>query len=188
MAARDSVRTGGPRIQVLSVPLPEYRIDSTPDYTVGDRVDRVIRDHFDVDRIVVRAISSVDHRPLTLDELAEVILERGTDKYDPDRRGVLPEQFEPYHPDLQGGTFGVETDTSSFFGGVMKHFYEDAPGDRGHPLRIDLLLIYDKDQLLPADHPDPGRPRVRPRLESFLYRFKDPQHKRDALWGLVKIL
>lgn len=187
MTARDSIREGRQKVRVYSVPLPDYRIDRTPDYGLGERVDKVIRDHFDVSRIIVRAISSMDHRPLTLDGVAEIVLARGTDKHDPDRRGVAHEQFEPYHPDFHGGPFSIDGDEPSFFGGVMRHFYEDAPTDRGYPLRVDLLLIYDRDQLLPADTPDPGKPRVRPRLESFLFRFKNPALKSEALIGLVKI-
>jgi hypothetical protein len=187
MSGKDAVRRGPRKTQVLSIPLPGYRVDSEPDYSLGVQVDRVIRDHFDVRRIIVRAISSADHVPLTLDELAQVILEEGTDKYDPDRRGVAYEEFEPYHADLQGGTFEIGKGESSFFGGVMKHFYKDAPSDREYPLRIDLLLIYDRDQLVRADRPDPGRPRVRYPLESFLFRFKNPDRKRGALLGIVKI-
>lgn len=187
MARRVPKRESADRVQVLSVPLPEYRIDREPDYGLGERVDRVIRAHFGVNRIIVRAISSMDHRPLTLDELAEVVREEGTDRYDPSRRAVAQEQFEPYHPDFHGGPFSIDRDETSFFGGVMRHFYENAPTDRGYPLRIDLLLIYDRDQLLSADTPDPGRPHVRPPLESFLFRFKNPGRKREALIGLVKI-
>lgn len=174
--------------QILSVPLPEYQIGRTPDYRLGERVDQIIRDHFDVDRIIVRAVSSMDHRPLTLDELTEVVAEEGWDRTEPSRREVAHEQFEPYHADFHGGPFRIEEDETSFFGGVMRHFYQDARTDRGYPLRIDLLLIYDRARLLPADTPDAGKPRVRPRLETFLFRFKNPDRKKDALIGLVKIL
>lgn len=172
---------------VLTVALPEYRIDAPPDYSLGMRVDKVLREHFDVDRIVVRAISSSDHPQYSLDQLAELVLEKGTDKYDPGRPGVAHEEFEPYRPDFHGGPFENDDEPGSVFGGIMKHFYEDAPTDRGYPLRIDLLLIYDRNQLVPADKLDPEKPRVRPRLESFLFRFKDPGKKGEALLGLVKI-
>ncbi len=181
------IRGRRPKVRVYAVPLPGYRIEGPPDYTLGENVDRVIRDHFDVHRIIVRAISSADHPPLTLDQLAHRIRAKGTDRYDPERRGVAHEQFAPYHADLQGGPFGREPGAASFFAGVMRHFYEDAPIDRGRPLRVDLLLIYDRDALVPADTPDPGSPRVRPGLETFLFRFKDPDRKPEALIGLIKI-
>lgn len=187
MSGGDAIGSEARKVQVLSIPLPGYRIDSDPDYSLGVQVDRVIRDHFDVTRIIVRAISSADHAPLTLDQLGQIVLEKGTDKYDPDRRGVAYEEFEPYHADFQGGPFEIGKGEPSFFAGVMKHFFRDAPSDRGYPLRIDLLLIYDRDQLVKAGRPDPGRPRLRYPLESFLFRFKNPERRRDALLGVVKI-
>jgi len=172
---------------VVSVSLPEYRVDTPPDYRLGKRVDRVLREHFDVNEIVVRAISSFDHPSLSLDQLADRIAATGTDKYDPVRKGVAYEEFAPYRPDFHGGPYGIDHDMTSFFGGIMRHFYEDAPTDRGYPLRIDLLLIYDRSQLVQAEKVDPEKPSVRPPLESFLFRFKYPERKKEALLGLIKI-
>ena len=172
---------------VLTVALPDYRIDAKPDYSLGARVDAVMREHFDVSKIVVRAISSLDHPQYSLDELAQQILDKGTDKYDPGRQGVAHEEFEPYRADFHCGPFSIDGDEPSFFGGVMKHFYEDAPVDRGYPLRIDLLLVYDQSQLVPAQKVDRDKPSARPRLESYLFRFRWPERKKEALLGLVKI-
>ena len=43
----------------------------------------------------------MDHPQLVLDSLAEIVLETGTDKYDPNRKGVAHEEFEPYRADFQ---------------------------------------------------------------------------------------
>lgn len=176
------------RALVLVVRLPEYMIDDRPDYSLGKRVDRVITDHFDFNRIVIRAISSSDHPRYSLDALAGLVTEMGTDKYEPDRKGVSHEEFEPYRPDFQAAPFEIGKEDDSFFGGIMRNFYERAPLDRRHPLRIDLLLIYDRDLLLPAEKLDPEKPGTDPRLERYLFRFRNPDRKRDALLCVVKIL
>lgn len=168
--------------------LPEYTIDTKPDYSIGQQVDKVIKENFDVKGIIIRALSSSDHPQYSFDELIEVILEKGTDKYDPNRRGVAHEEFEPYQADFQGGAFEIDDKTGSMFGGAMRNFYENAPIDRGYPLRIDLLLIYDKNQLIQAEKVDKDKPGVSPHLEPYLFRFKDSNHKQEALLGIVKIL
>lgn len=76
--------------------MPEYTIDAKPDYSLGQQVDTVIEENFDVKNIIIRAISSSDHPQLSFDKLVDIILEKGTDKYDPDRKGVAHEKFEPY--------------------------------------------------------------------------------------------
>ncbi|MCL4390358.1 MAG: hypothetical protein M1484_05200 [Patescibacteria group bacterium] len=176
------------KIPVISISLPEYTIDHKPDYSLGARVDQVLKDKFDVSRILVRAISSSDHPNYTRDELVNVILQNGTDKYDPNRKGVAHEEFAPYHADIQAGPFGVDEKTGSMFGGIMRNFYENAPIDRGYSLRIDILIIYDKDQFVPAEKIEADKPSVDPRFEKFLFRFKDPEHKVKALLDVVKIL
>ena len=175
-------------MKILSIFIPEYTIGNKPDYSLGKRVDKVIEESFDIKNIVIRAISSLDHPKYSLDELVDIILETGTDKYDPIRKGVAHEEFEPYQADFQGGTYEVDDITGSFFGGIMKNFYEKAPIDRGYSLRIDFLLIYDKNQLVQAEKVGKDKPRVDPRLERYLFRFKDSQNKPQALLGIINIL
>lgn len=60
--------------------------------------------------------------------------------------------------------------------------------DRGYRVRIDVLIIYDASKLVRAKKIDPKAECARPELEECLYKFKDPEHKQDALAGIVKIL
>ena len=76
-------------MQVVEILLPEYKIDSRPDYlSFGSRVDRLIGTSFVDGRYVMRAIGSSDHPGKSLDEVVEIILEMGTDKYDRYREEV----------------------------------------------------------------------------------------------------
>lgn len=70
----------------------------------------------------------------------------------------------------------------------LKDSYEGALLDRGYSLRLDILLIYDLNQLIQAQKVDETKPSVAPHLEPLLFRFKNPEQKRRALLGIVKIL
>jgi hypothetical protein len=185
-------------LKVVAVSVPEYNVNRKPDYiAIGKKVDRVIESNFTDRKYVYRAIGKDDHPQLTLDELVSIIIKSGTDRYDPERKGVCHEQFSVYDYDLHAGSFEIknslivieETDTyPTLFGDTAYDFYENAPLDRGYPVRIDLLVLYDPGKLELAKKIDPQAPTVLHPLEKYLHRFKDRKNKVDALLGIVKIL
>src|SRR3954471_18842232 len=76
-------------VPVYEISVPEYTAEREPDYTrVGLKLDRVIETYFPDRKMAIRGIGLVDHPDWSLDELARMILERGTDRYDPEREGV----------------------------------------------------------------------------------------------------
>ena len=58
-------------------------------------------------------------------------------------------------------------------------FYASAMAERGYPLRVDILLAYDLDQLLDV-HDEEGNFQG--------YRFENPEDKQGALLGVISIL
>ena len=51
-----------PPIPLYSVSIPEYTAEEEPDYAaVGRQLDRVIEAHFPDRKLVIRAISLIDH-------------------------------------------------------------------------------------------------------------------------------
>ena len=185
-------------VKIVTVSVPEYTVNKKPDYmAIGKKVDRVIESSFPDGKYIYRAIGKDDHPELILDELVSTIQKLGTDKYDPKRKGVCHEQFSVYDYDIQAGSFEIRdsriviaaTDTyPTLFGDTAYDFYEHAPLDRGFPVRIDLLVLYDPGKLESAKMINSKTSAVVPWLEKYLYKFKDRKNKRDALLGIVKIL
>ncbi len=182
--------------RIITVSLPEYTLDSEPDYAaLGPRVDAAIARHLPDGEYVYRALGQDDHPQFSLDELVALILRLGTDRYDPARRGVAHEEFAPYDYDLQAGSFTLRAGRlrdpdadSSLFGDTMRNFYVKTLYDRGYRVRVDLLTIYHADHLERAPKRDPEAPGVAPHLESYLYRFKDRSRRAAALAAVVKVL
>jgi hypothetical protein len=174
---------------VISLPLPDYIIKEQPDYqTLGAKIDKVLGENFNGKDVAIRAISLTDHPQFTLDRLAQIVLDTGTDKYDPNRKGVDHEVFEPYKPDFQASFCTIGKNHFDEGADIIQKFYENVLLDRGYRLRIDLLLIYDLRQLVQAEKVDQNKPSIHPRLEPYLFRFKDQANKQKALLGIVKIL
>ena len=70
-------------VPIFEVDIPEYKLDNSFDYKkVGAKIDRIIKDNFKGKHICIRAIGSIDHPNLSTDQLIEIIIETGTDKYD----------------------------------------------------------------------------------------------------------
>ncbi len=184
--------------KVTEVHLPEYTTKKKPDYVkLGKKVDRIIEKNFPNGRYILRAVGSEDHPDLTLDKLADIILKTGTDKHDPNRKGVCHDEFSVYDYDIQAGTIKIKNRKLAIpksykypteFGDIIWHFYEHAPLDRGHIVRIDLLLFYDPKKLKKARKLHPEAQNVRRGLNKYLYKFKEPENKKDALLGIIKIL
>ena len=184
--------------KLIEVHLPEYHIKKKPDYIkLGKKVDRVIEKSFPDGKYILRALGSDDHPNLSLDKLADIVLKTGTDRYDPNRKGVCHDEFCGYDYDIQAGAITIKNGKlvipkdykyPTEFGDVVWHFYEHTHLDRGYAVRIDLLLIYDTTKLKKARKVNPKAPPVRRKLINFLYKFKNPKNKKDALLGIIKIL
>jgi hypothetical protein len=182
-------------VKHLSSPLPEYRLDVELDYNaLGRAVDARIAAELADGHYVARASSSDDHEAMSRSELLAVIRETGTDKYDPSRLEVAHDAFAGYDHDFHGGRFTVEADgliptdslvQSTMFGDFAFHFREHAPLNRGHPVGIDLLLVYAASHLEPASYVDSTAPRQRDSLTRNLFKFLDPGRKADALCCIV---
>ncbi|KKS83600.1 MAG: hypothetical protein UV60_C0037G0009 [Parcubacteria group bacterium GW2011_GWA2_43_11] len=184
--------------KIIEVQVPEYNLSTKPDYlNVGQKVDTEIEKNFPDGLYVCRAIGKDDHPNFSLDGLVDIILKNGTDKYDSKRKEVCFEDFSMYDHDIQAGDFEIKNhkiilDDSniyySMFGDIVKKFYENVLLDRGFKVRIDILILYDANKLTRAQKIDPNAESARPELEECLYKFKNPEHKQDALVGIVKIL
>lgn len=176
--------------KIVEISIPEYTIDTKPDYVaVGAKIDKAIADNFE-GTFLLRALSIIDHPKYTLDELADIIFKTGTDKYDPNRKSVASEGFEPYKPDLQAGEIIIKDGKviSEPFSEDVRRFYENTLLDRGYRLRIDLIVLYDPKQMAQAEKVDHTKPSTQPHLEQYLWRFKDTENKPKALIGIIKIL
>lgn len=183
--------------------LPAYDVVEPPDCeAVGAALDRAICDTFgqDGERAVgIRGISLADHPGHTHGSLCTVIAASGTDRYDPTRTSVLHRAYDPYEVELHvvpctvsatsldshlcdGATF--DGSTNSVMAEVVSDFYAGPPVDReGVPLRIDLITVYDLEQLVGI--PIPFHGDEEPPLSSC--RFKYPDRRSDALLGMIQV-
>ena len=176
--------------KIIQISIPEYKIETQPDYiSVGEQIDKTITDNFN-GTFLLRAFSMIDHPQYALDELVDIILKTGTDKYDPNRKGVAHEEFEPYKSDIQAGEIVVKDGKiiGESFSEDIKRFYENTLIDRGYRLRIDLIVLYNPQQFIRAEKMDDTKPSVAPHLEEYLWKFKNPDNKSKTVVGIIKIL
>ncbi len=179
----DSYETNIKRIPVHVVSIPEYRLDSKPDYqVVGRKIHEVLFSHCPEAGIAIRCLSAADHPNQTIDALIETIQRLGTDKYDPNREGVLHDFYKGRGIDLFALAYD-QAKGAEIMAETIENFYEGALQDRGYRVKLDVVLVYDLSQLefVPVDYGngDMGRDA---------FRFKDPANKAKALLGIIKIV
>jgi hypothetical protein len=172
-------------IPVYEIHLPEYQVETEPDHeAVGAKVDHLIKQKFIGQHIAVRCIASSEHPGKTTDEVIEAIKKFGHDRYDPDRKGDRYENNENKPIDIFAFDYHVEADTKMFSIFTWPH-YHLTWREPYHPLRIDIVIIYDPAQLEQIEFTYAGREEEGKRSDG--WTFKDPLHKMDAVIGIVKI-
>lgn len=169
---------------VLEITIPDYKPGNAPDHVaVGKRLDGLLRKNFLGKKVVIRCIGSQDHPNLSLDELTDILVKTGTDKYDAKRIGVGYEEFirKGINVDFYGEPIEINQSTKIMPQQIWE-MHHSAIGDRGFGVHVDLVLIYDAEQLdMVMNLYD-----FHPTSDGFI--FKDPANKQAALLGVIKIL
>jgi len=178
--------------------LPEYTLDSEPDYPIfGKKVDTLIEDSLSDGNYLYRALGIEDHPDLDLDQLVSKIKKLGTDKYDLNRKEVCHEDFEMYDHDIQAGIFKIKKgklilgdnfEHNSLFGDTIKKFFFNVLYDRGYKVRIDLIIIYYKNKFENAKIVGSKPSKLRQGLDKYLFKFKEPKNKKESIAAIIKIL
>ncbi|MGB4768799.1 MAG: hypothetical protein WBP22_06130 [Candidatus Saccharimonas sp.] len=169
---------------VSEVAIPFYTVDSEPDdQAIGKIIDEKLKNQFPGKKVVVRAVASSEHPGKTVDELVEIIVQTGTDRYDPDRTGDRYENIEGKHIDLFGFLADAGLDDGVFSKAVWG-FYHSSKAIHGYPMRIDIVSIYDASKMDQIIHRYEGREDVK----DDGFAFKDQANKQGALLGIIKIL
>lgn len=170
-------------MKLIEVILPEYTVDKEPDdRAIGKTIDDEIKKHFMGKAVLVRGIASSEHSGKSVDELIKIIQRTGTDRYDHKRVGDRYENVEGKHIDLFAFPAQVTESTE-----VARHmiwgFYHSSIGVHGRPMRIDIVIVYDADQMKQVLHTYEGRNDTKD--DGFV--FKHPDYKTAALLGVIKV-
>lgn len=172
-----------PKISVYNISLPEYKVNSKPDFEkIGAKIDKVLIKHFIGQDIVIRCISSREHPRKSVDDLIKLILSIGTDRYNPKRNGDRYENAENKQIDIFALDYKIKTN-KHYLVNFLEPFYTWPLGLGQKPIKIDLIIIYDRQKLKRVLHKYHGRDDVK--RDGFV--FKNPSNKLGALKGIIKI-
>lgn len=192
-------------MKITQLGLPAYDLNKEPDFNViGLQIEAKIGESFPKQCLGMRGISLADHPGKSAEDMQYLILKHGTDRYDPNRKGVHHEMDEKFGIELHivpikyDGEFlcphyqGKAREGLSVIGSFLEDFYLGAKIDRGYPLRIDLLLFYELDKLEVVQMKWLKGRAVHTKLylaprDSSCFRFKEPEKKQEALVGLIHL-
>lgn len=171
-------------MKIVSVSVPEYTVDKEPDIVgIGKILDKALKENFTGKPVLIRGIASSEHPGKTVDELIAIIKRSGTDRYDPKRVGDRYENIDGKHIDLFAFSANVSS-TTQIMHNMIYGFYHSAIGIHGRPMKIDIITIYDANQMSQVFHQYEGRNDIK----DDGFAFKDPANKLAALLGVIKIL
>lgn len=171
-------------MKLLEIGLPQYTVDKEPDHkAIGEPVDDLLQRHFMGQTVLIRGLGSMEHQGKSVDDLIEIIKTTGTDRYDPERVGDRYANVHGKHIDLYALRRTINP-RSKIFWQLSWSFYQYPLKTRGYPFKVDILVIYDANQLKAVVHQPEGHPFVK--RDGFV--FKDPHNKPAAILGIIKIL
>lgn len=170
-------------MQIITVYAPGYTVDSEPDYkAIGKLIDDELKKHFLGKKILLRGIGSQEHPDKTVDDLVQIIVNAGTDRYDQGRIGDRYENKENKRIDLFAFPAKVTPELELGWH-IIYGFYHSAIGVHGRPTRIDVLTVYDAEKLEVVEHQYEGREDIK--RDGFV--FKDPENKKQAVLGVIRL-
>lgn len=171
-------------IPVYKIRAPEYQIETQPDFkAIGEKIDRTIKNHFLGQKLIIRCLSSQDHPGKTTDELINIIKKIGTDRYDPSRKGDRYENVENKSIDIFAFDFKI-TKGGSYLEHFIEPFYLEPKKFKGEPIKLDVVILYDRAKLKKVFHKYEGRDDTK--KDGFV--FKEPENKVNAIKGIIKII
>lgn len=173
-------------IPVYQITVKDYACTAKvkPDWAaIGARIDKKIKEHFLGKRAAIRCISSHEHKGKSVNDIVKIIRRLGTDRYDPHRKGDRYENIGDKKIDFFAIDFTIRP-KSVIMEKFIEPFYTWPRQSGNKPVRLDVAIIYDLSKLKRVVHQYEGRSGIK--KDGFV--FKNPNKKKDALLGIIKIL
>lgn len=173
-------------IPVYTIHLPEYTIDNgEPDHgNIGTVVDDELRKHLMGETVLIRGLGSQEHPGKSVDDLIEIITQTGTDRYDPARIGDRYTNVGDKYFDVCALRRTISP-RSKIFWQLSWSFYRSPLQERGYPVRVDILTIYDPKQLKAVTYSPIGQ---KDRIMRDGFVFRDPSNKPATIKAIFKIV
>lgn len=147
----------------------KYEPNKAPDYNaVGEQINEHLRKHFKGQKVVLHTISKEDHPGKSIEDVLEHLLKHGTDKPEEKSKGKEPGQEESY--DFLGNYHEIHDKSD-----IMSAYAKD------NNLKVDLVAVYDPEHVEKTNYADKSG-------VGDAYRFKQPEKKKAALKGVLKIV
>ncbi|MBI2655874.1 hypothetical protein HYX06_05640 [Candidatus Woesearchaeota archaeon] len=165
--------------------IPKVYLDNKPDFAkISAKIDNCLKKRFLGKKVVIRALSSEEHKGKSISELINIIKKMGHDRYDSKRKGDRYKNIDKKHIDLFALPFTIKKN-EEYFKQFIEPFYYWPIADRKKPIRIDIAVVYDPNQLEVVEHRYKGREKE---IKKDGFIFKNPNRKPDAILGIIKIL
>lgn len=169
------------------IAVPKEHEERKPDFgSASARIVACLREHFMGRRIVLRLLGSMEHPGKSAAELIGIIRKTGHDRYDPARTGDRYANLDNKKIDIFALEFTVgDTQEEESVKHALESFYYYPIHARNTPVRVDIGIVYDLDQLQAVEHRYEGREDEIKR-DGFI--FKHPDRKPDAVLAIMEML
>jgi len=164
--------------KILHISCPDYDFDNLDIEKVSECIDDALIDKFSNQKVVLRGIQSEKH-DIPKDQLIQQIIDIGSDRYALESKNEVKVNDRPI--DLFGFACTAKRPMTL---SVLEGFHKWKPMSLERPQqRADIWMVYDANQLENVEYFH-SYYKVKARDG---YVFKDPEHKTEALLGVLVI-
>ena len=165
--------------------IPKIYADNKPDFEkIGAKIDVCLKKYFLGKKVVIRVLGSEEHKGKSVNDLIRIIKKIGYDRYDPRRKGDRYKNIDNKHIDFFALKYEIKK-YGKYFKDFIEPFYYLPIVDRQKPIRVDIAIIYDPNQLEVVEHRYKEREKE---IKRDGYVFKNPNNKHNSILGIIKIL
>lgn len=121
----------------FNIRIPKIYADNKPDFDkIGAKIDKCLKKYFLGRKVVIRALSSEEHKGKSVNDLIKIIKRLGYDRYNPKSSGDGYKNIDNKHIDFFALEFKINKN-KEYFKNFIEPFYYWPTAGRNNPIMSD---------------------------------------------------
>ncbi len=152
---------------------------------IGIKIDACIKKYFLGKHVGIRVLGSNEHHGKSINSLIKIIKTIRHDRYDPKQKGDRYENIQNKKIEIFAFDYKIRKN-GVYLKYYIEPFFSWCIEDRGYPVKINIIIIYDMKKLKVVPHHYKEREHEKIKTDGFVFKYS--HKKSEAVLGIIKVL